>query len=365
MYNELNKHKKSDSIKWVTVFVAIVLLFVGVVAALIPLYRDVGEENSKSEKVETEAAMEESFAIQMISSEGIRLASGPMMAVNSIGGVSKTLTATISPDDAVDKNVDWSIAWEEGSTRAGEPVTDYITVTPESDGALVATVTCFKAFSGDKAIITVITRAGGFTATCAVEFKGIPSSLSIDTTGYTSSLDSTWGVQMVDVLCGEIALFDLDLDNVFGSVGSEYGDYAISLEAHGAIDIGIESYDSSGNHTGSSTITYDLKVADLFEQEGYSYTFFDKSGGMHSHVRASIEGGKLRIDAQDAISAYFTITGGRTGRAEYSFKNYVDGKVPYVTVTVTERVSGLSQSVNIRTIATVENIALSSTNLIF
>ena len=38
MYNEFKNHEKADSIKWIAVFVAIAILFVGVIAALIPTY---------------------------------------------------------------------------------------------------------------------------------------------------------------------------------------------------------------------------------------------------------------------------------------------------------------------------------------
>ena len=105
MYNELNKHKKSDSIKWATVFVAIVLLFAGVVAALVPVY---GQKTDK-ETDTTEALAAEDFSIEMISSEGIRLASGPMMASAGGQGVSKTLTASVTPSSAQNKAVDWSV----------------------------------------------------------------------------------------------------------------------------------------------------------------------------------------------------------------------------------------------------------------
>ena len=137
MYNELNKHKKSDSIKWVTVFVAIVLLFAGVVAALVPVY---GQKTDK-ETDTTEALAAEDFSIEMISSEGIRLASGPMMASAGGQSVSKTLTASVTPSSAQNKAVDWSVKWAESGKS--EAVSEYVTVTPQSDGALTHTVRTF------------------------------------------------------------------------------------------------------------------------------------------------------------------------------------------------------------------------------
>ena len=54
-----------------------------------------------------------------------------------------TLTATVKPEDAENKAVDWSIAFVNASSAwaSGKSVTDYVTVTPSADGALTAVVT--------------------------------------------------------------------------------------------------------------------------------------------------------------------------------------------------------------------------------
>ncbi len=84
-----------------------------------------------------------------------------------------TLTATVGPDDAVNKVVDWSVAWENGesSWANGKEVTDYVTVTPTTDGAMTATATCMQAF-GEKVIITAQVRDGSddLKATCVANY---------------------------------------------------------------------------------------------------------------------------------------------------------------------------------------------------
>ena len=97
--------------------------------------------------------------------------SASLAAANS-AGVSVSLTATVLPEDAPDKSVDWSVAWL--VPVEGEEVTDYVTVTPTSDGSNVATVTAYQAFEDASIIITVTTRVGGFTATCTVLYEGVP-----------------------------------------------------------------------------------------------------------------------------------------------------------------------------------------------
>lgn len=84
-----------------------------------------------------------------------------------------TLTATVGPDDAVNKVVDWFVTWENGesSWANGKEVTDYVTVTPTTDGAMTATATCVQAF-GEKVIITAQVRDGSddLKATCVANY---------------------------------------------------------------------------------------------------------------------------------------------------------------------------------------------------
>lgn len=83
------------------------------------------------------------------------------------------LTATITPDIASDKSVNWSVAWvNAGSTFAsGKTVTDYVTITPTADGALTANLTCLKDF-GEPIIVTVTSRDNAeVNSTCQVDYR--------------------------------------------------------------------------------------------------------------------------------------------------------------------------------------------------
>ena len=283
--------------------------------------------------------------------------------INNQPTLKQTLTATIQPATTENKEVDWTVAWAD-STGVGD-VTDYITVTPESDGSTNATVTCYKPFTGD-IVITVITRDGGFTARCLCNYVGKPTSLVIEHTGATMVSDSDWNIRVAEVNSGNTYLFDLLPSNVFGSVNGTFTpNYTFSIQTHGSINTHQKNYDSAGTLTGTVNGTVELTVADLMETQGYCYAYFPKTGGLHTFLTVRIEDGKLKIEAKDDPASYTWTTGSQLGKATCSFSGYTDGKLPYVTVTVTEKNSGLTQTIHVRTVSAVRSVSLSRTRMSF
>ena len=91
------------------------------------------------------------------------------------------LTATITPDDSYDKTVDWSVRWQNANSSfaKGKTVTDYVTVTPTSDGALSASVACLQDF-GEKIEVVCTSRANeNASATCVCDYAKRVESFSI------------------------------------------------------------------------------------------------------------------------------------------------------------------------------------------
>lgn len=88
-----------------------------------------------------------------------------------------SLKAVIEPADAFNQSVDWSVAWVE--TQSGT-VTDYVTVTPDSDGSLTAKVKCLQPF--DKKIKVVVTSRDktDATAQCVLDFAQRITSIGIE-----------------------------------------------------------------------------------------------------------------------------------------------------------------------------------------
>lgn len=103
------------------------------------------------------------------------------------------LTATIKPETAVNQEVDWSIAWKNSSSSfaSGKTVTNYITVTPETDGSLSANLICYQPF-GEKIIVTCTSRENPTAkATCTLDYSQKIESVVLKFGDITANLGST------------------------------------------------------------------------------------------------------------------------------------------------------------------------------
>lgn len=349
------------------IFIAViaVLLALTLIGAAVFLFGK-GDDTPADTKTETTSPEGEAPAelkLDTVSTEGVSLSfmklsapAAPMMKAASGAYLSTQVTATVLPADAPDKTVDWSVEWASDATRAGSDVENYVTVVPNSDGSNVATVYCHQAFTGDFIYIKVTTRTGGYTATARCQYVGHPSELTVDKSGYSSVTDSDWSANIIEVDCGSTYYFDLNLDNALGAVGSDFGDYRITMTTYGGITTHQTNYNSSGTVTGTLDGEVELKVADTWESDGSVYSYYSKTGGLHVAISCSIEDGKLVVEAKDAATAYSWTTGSRTGSATCNFSGYIDGMEPYTAVTVTDTVSGLSTTINIRTLTTVSGV---------
>ena len=96
-------------------------------------------------------------------------------AANGISPMAETayqLTATITPSDAYNKAVDWSVAFVNPSSAwaSGKSVTNYVTVTPTSDGALTANVECKAAFGEQIKVVCTSRDNPDASAECIVDY---------------------------------------------------------------------------------------------------------------------------------------------------------------------------------------------------
>ena len=176
MDNELHRHKTSDTVKWVLTLLAFILVGV-MLAGIILGWFDKKEESPAEEEQQTE---ESGMVVGDGIGEEISLMSARIAAadyseygVSPLAESAQTVTATVTPSDALNKKVDWSIAWANASSSwaKSKTVTDYVTLTPTSDGAVTATLECLQPF-GEQIIVTATSRDNSSAkGTCTVDYS--------------------------------------------------------------------------------------------------------------------------------------------------------------------------------------------------
>ena len=380
MRNELYEHKRSDTVKWVLTLIAFIV--VGVMLAGIIL----GwlEKSSSAEEQEQAAvidgdgnAMDSGTLYRMpekmtftAAGSGIPLAQfGEPEGTTSTARAEVRIEAYVVPENANNREVDFSVAWDEGAQRSAEPVTDYVTVTPESDGSRVATVACIKGFGDDIILITVTTRDGGFQATCTVTFEGAPSSLKFmyNDTEYSSSSEIT-------VQANAEYSVKLKLVGEFGEVGEKFGDFeVVSVTMQGKFNAKREGVNNA------AVLYEDTIVIDL--EDPYYYAYDIATGGNGNKVEfdasqfieCSIEGDTLKVRAIRSETSFFhPSTPPRTGTRVTYESAYYDprgGGAPSdcrMCVLVKDKVSGVEGRIYIDIEGTaVSGVSLSETELEF
>lgn len=228
------------------------------------------KQDSNQEQQDPEQPGQPSEGEQVESTARVMLMSGATVASEN-GSVSKTLTAVVLPDDAPNKAVDWTIKWSDDAPLKDKNISEYITVTPASDGALTATVTCKKAFRGSMAIVKVVTRAGGYTATCTVAYEGKPTSMSINSgaSGKANYLGSN--------------SYTVALENVFGDLGESFYN-----------SISVKSYIWGGTYYGGKYTNLawselgTLNIADLANMNEYISVAYSNKKLTVSNIKSLI-----------------------------------------------------------------------------
>ena len=238
--------------------------------------------------------------------------------------LSQTVTGAVSGSDEA-ALLDWTVAW--GVNPYGEevPVTDYVTVVPESDGALVADIICHQAIDRTAtAIVTATVRGKDKSASCTVRYNGIPSDI-VFTDEEGTALENS-----LTLALGDSIALNVTLDNLFHDVGAEYSDLEIETVVSGTIRLSVDG------------VVTPYQASELFSLNGGS---------------VALEDGVLTINIPaPSNSGYFTLP-------DYTRADWVGAKLFTVTVTLTENVSGLSESIFVNVDTT--NVTLSDTTVTF
>ena len=167
-----NDNSWSDKFSWIITVIAMVLVAILSIGLLCALF-------FQPQEAEPEAEPKDGAVISETAEHGVSLMSAKIApvayaanGVSALADTAYTLTASVEPNYAGEKTFDWSIKFEDGSSSwaNGKSVTDYVTVTPASDGADTATVECRQAF-GERILVTCTSRDyTGLSATCTVDY---------------------------------------------------------------------------------------------------------------------------------------------------------------------------------------------------
>ena len=222
---------------------------------------------------------------------------------NGVTYPSIDITATITPADAKNKNVKWTVEWDSEAELKDKSVTDYVTVTADSTNSLKATVVCKKAFRGSTIVVTVTTEEGGYAASCNVTYEGKPSAIDVNS-----------GNALKVNLVGANS-YAVSLSNVFDDLGEQYYD-----------EVMVKNYTWGGTYYGGKYNTMNggsweelgtNNIADLQNIEIYIDVEYSNKTLTVNNKKSLIE------------SAYTNMTGSSQGALYYGFvksdvKMYVD-----------------------------------------
>lgn len=379
MQNELNKHKTSDSVKWVLTLIAFIIVGI-MLAGIMAGWFNPKTENKDEQQQESSVAVDVNGTVmdsdtiyampKAMSFSSTALYSA--MATSNEQCVSVNIQASVWPEDASNKKVDYSVAWGSAPTFGSQNVTDFVKVTQASDGDTVATVSCYKAFGSDTIILTVTTRDGGFTDKCTISFVGIASELDISHS--TLALTNTTERGNYYLLgTGKTYSFDIGMSNIFNSVGTP--NLTVSVDGVGSVYFGTVYSDANSGFSYFQDGT--LKNISEFKDEFITATI---SGNTLNIVTDStyIENYYSHYESDEYFTGnyiydYFVyedewgLTGGSNGfdYAGKAAENQTLLKSCYFTVTVSDSISGLSDTIKVWIEPSVSGVSLSESDLDF
>lgn len=306
-------YSHSERIRWIVAFGLIAVLFIGMAVSLAILLSLKQEERRP----------QNDFAAETVNSEHIRLTMSTYAAVAADNSVSKTIIATVLPATAANKQVDWSVEW--GDEEAEGDVSQYVTVTLDSDGSTNATVTCKQAFTGTILVIAT-TRESRYQASCILTFIGIPTDMNI-----SGSVSPTGGAYKLGI--GQEYVFDVELTNPFDSVGEQFNDFDCRVYGVGSVVLGYLERTSG--------------IENWYDEENETVTLDSLKDNF---ISASYADGQLTVTTKKSIESYYSRMqkgdGGRTTFYWDKFRSYVDDC--YFTVRIEEKTSGLRKDLEIR-----------------
>lgn len=199
MNNELQQHKKSDTVKWILTFIAFILVGIMIIGIILGWFERKKEQSGKDQE-KTEVS--QNMVVGESMGHGISLTSARADVPSAQALESVTLTATVKPDNTAENTgVDWDIKWKNASSSwaNGKSVTSYVTVTPSGDGyaeSKTVTLDNLQAF-GEQIIVTATARDNPeVTTSVNVDYAQKLTNVSLKFGDITCNLGGRTGVTL-------------------------------------------------------------------------------------------------------------------------------------------------------------------------
>ena len=271
--------------------------------------------------------------------------------------VEQTVTATILPDDAPNKDVTWELSWE---TESEEDVSEYVTITPSESDSKILTLRCFKPFLDKNMILLCKTVLGGFSAYATVTYYGMPSDFNIES-DFDKTNDSSWGVEYYSLGVGNNYDFSIDLKNVFDCINTNYeSEFSVLPIGYGSI-IAKKSIMNSDELRlfGEKKLLSDNPILETrSETEGVIFLSRDIEDYPEEHsndfeiATYSLIGNTLSINIKNAVEAF-------SDDNRFYFNSYVGNKPCYFALKITEKNLDVTHTFMFRATSSVQGVTLS------
>lgn len=293
---------------------------------------------------------ENDFTAETAHLQSVKLAMNTA-TVSANNSISKTITATVYPTDAKNKAIDWKLEWLNETNETD--ISECLTLAPESDGSLTATLTCYKPFTGE-ALITATSREGNVFDTCRAVYVGLPDSLDIQPQGFSATSGTIGSYYELGVR--NSYTFNMLPSNIFNQVGANCN-YTYSVSAVGSIKVQDVIYRGTSDTYEWKDGTENLvNISSITTVSKYEPSVFD----------CSISGNKLTVTVNCTLESYYqdSVRSGQSVNYTQRFREY-NGDNWYYELKVTETNSGVSKSFKFRPVKVVTNVALGNDVITF
>lgn len=335
---DLEHHKKSDTVKWVAIFLAVILLGIAVMAAITMGFSDWNPYGWFGEEQESPAPPEEETAVVLppVDDSGKefpeeethelprKMVFRSSVATGAEAGVSVTLTATVKPENATNKILDWTAEFVNPTSEwaSGKDINDYLQLI--ETGNATAQITCVAPF-GEQVKITVTSQDNPEAkAECVVDYAKRITDLTValhkgSVTGAVVTTAS--GSESLSIPFNDTTDLYMTLEPIYG-VGTieDTFTYAAKGTPAGGLDVVVTTvlefaendlFPTEKNYTNPTTISFPGGYQFLHQFVPMDY---EDSSGIHYTVSTSsrnafYNGVIILLDCDTVATFDFTATG--------------------------------------------------------